>query len=92
LADTSQPVHEHAWRSTGHLDSCHSYSTVYACTGCAATASISHERDYRDDPYALAWGTNPDCERCVELAGGAAPRTDVVIVGDNGEIEREEHK
>jgi hypothetical protein len=94
---------------TAHLDFCHSYTSVYACTGCSATASTSIERDPNsfshfmwEEQYeevnrdARGRFTTPHtvlkvCQRCDELKAGSARRHDMVIIGKDGKIEREEH-
>ena len=48
--------HVHKWKATTHLDACHWYSWLYACTKeCGATASTTTERDVRSDPWSGVW-------------------------------------
>lgn len=47
--------HEHKWRTTTHLDACHFYTTIYACTRCRATVTKTIERDPKHDPMSGIW-------------------------------------
>jgi hypothetical protein len=103
--------HKHAWKATAHLDGCHYYANVYACTRCRATAQTAHERDPTHDRGSAIWmepqyveirrdergrfvkphWEEKACQRCDELKHGAPVRRDLVIIGKDGKIEREEH-
>ena len=48
-------AHTHTWQRTAHLDGCHYYTNVYACTRCRATAQKTIERDFTNDPYSMVW-------------------------------------
>jgi len=37
--------HKHAWQMNVHLDFCHYYTSIYTCTRCSATCTITRERD-----------------------------------------------
>lgn len=52
---TATAAHKHAWKQTAHLDGCHYYTNVYACTGCRATAQKTIERSPIADPYSMIW-------------------------------------
>jgi hypothetical protein len=103
--------HEHQWKVTAHLDGCHFYTNVYACTRCRATAQKTYERNPKHDLMSGIWMEPREvevrrdergrfvtphweearCARCDELVAGAPVRVDLVIVGKDGKIEREEH-
>jgi hypothetical protein len=48
-------AHKHVWKQTAHLDGCHYFTNVYACTQCRATAQATHERDPLADPFSAVW-------------------------------------
>ena len=69
-------VHEHRWRSVGHLDFCHFFKNVYACE-CGAVREQSGERPV--DSLVLWMPEDGTCLRCNELLRGAEPKyTDVI--------------
>lgn len=63
--------HEHAFKFAAHADGCHWWVTTAVCD-CGAVLRQTAERDIQADPYAVVWFSD-DCERCDELAHGAAP-------------------
>lgn len=67
----SCPVHgeHHVWKSSMHLDGCHSYTNSYACE-CGAWLGVRGERDRDGLGFWYEPGT---CERCDELWKGARP-------------------
>lgn len=92
MPETQKGRHEHAWTRQQHMDNCCSYVSTYSCR-CGASASTTYERDLEADPYSAVWmdpeGREP-CERCDELAAGAAPTHTVMIVARDGTVERDE--
>lgn len=74
------PEHEHAFKSTMHMDGCHWYENHYACD-CGAVAQTLGERSPKRDPYSVMWmdvegveGSEKPCERCERLLQGAPAR------------------
>lgn len=75
-----KPQHQHAFRSTMHMDGCHFYRTDYVCE-CGVQATSIRERSMTD-PYSIVWmePTGKDeCARCDELIAGARPKTEVIV-------------
>lgn len=76
-----EPWHEHSWKSTMHLDACHSYQWSYHCS-CGATMGVYSERSLRADPWSAVWmeDLGQTCERCEQLKAGAPVKHHVEIV------------
>ncbi len=83
--------HQHQWRRSAHLDSCHAYESRYSC-GCGAVAVTRTERDPASDPYSAVWmepTSEEPCQRCEELQGGERPTHTVRVVLADGTVERD---
>jgi len=90
---SAEPVHDHLFTRTMHIDGCHWFRDAYACE-CGATAVREYERDLAFDPFGLEWlaiGENgsESCERCVELSKGAAPTAKLTVYSADGTVEIE---
>ena len=72
------PTHQHVFKSSMHLDGCHSYQTAARCE-CGVAYNSYGERSLRADPYSGVWMDMDSCERCAELMRGARPAHEVVI-------------
>jgi hypothetical protein len=68
---------EHRWRSSMHLDACHSYTNAYTCE-CGAWLGVKGERNREGLGYWYEPGT---CSRCDELIGGARAHASHVELG-----------
>lgn len=76
-----KPQHQHAFKSSMHLDGCHFYENHYACA-CGVRAHNYGERSVATDPYSLVWmepTSDEPCERCNALMSGARPQHIVTI-------------
>lgn len=72
------PEHEHAFKTTMHLDGCHSYQTAASCE-CGVLYNHYGERSLKANPYSGVWMDMDTCERCAELMRGARPANETVI-------------
>lgn len=76
------PAHRHTFKTTMHLDGCHSYQTHAVCE-CGVLYGFYGERSMKADPYSAIWMTDDDggteCVRCRRLMEGARPANEVVI-------------
>jgi len=74
-----RPEHEHVFKTSMHLDGCHSYSTAARCE-CGTIYNSYGERSVKSDPYSAIWMDPADnCERCKAILAGAPRRFEVVI-------------
>jgi len=72
------PAHTHAFKTSMHMDGCHTYQTAAQCD-CGVAYNHFGERNLKADPYSGVWMDMDTCERCAELMRGARPVNETTI-------------